>query len=69
MPKKSRTRGKKKKKPGKSTRKHAKYEVKGNALEKKGRVCPKCGPGVFMGEHKDRFTCGKCGYMEKKLSK
>ena len=66
MPKKSRTRGKKKKKPGKSTSKYKKYVVGGDKLERKGRVCPKCGPAVFMGEHKDRFTCGKCGYMEKK---
>ncbi|MCK9314248.1 MAG: 30S ribosomal protein S27ae [Methanocorpusculum sp.] len=28
------------------------------------RNCPRCGAGVFMGEHKDRFTCGKCGYTE-----
>ncbi|HJJ72163.1 MAG TPA: 30S ribosomal protein S27ae [Methanocorpusculum sp.] len=28
------------------------------------RFCPQCGPGVFMGEHKDRFACGKCGYTE-----
>jgi len=31
----------------------------------KGKFCPKCGPGVFMGKHKDRNVCGKCGYMEK----
>ncbi|MCD6403782.1 MAG: 30S ribosomal protein S27ae, partial [Nanoarchaeota archaeon] len=23
-----------------------------------------CGPGVFLAEHKDRFSCGKCGYTE-----
>jgi len=28
------------------------------------RTCPRCGAGVFMGEHSDRFTCGKCGYTE-----
>ncbi|HJJ99548.1 MAG TPA: 30S ribosomal protein S27ae [Methanocorpusculum sp.] len=28
------------------------------------RNCPRCGQGVFMGEHKDRFACGKCGYTE-----
>ena len=27
-------------------------------------VCPKCGPGVFMAVHKDRVSCGKCGYTE-----
>lgn len=26
--------------------------------------CPRCGAGVFMAEHKDRSTCGKCGYTE-----
>jgi ubiquitin-small subunit ribosomal protein S27Ae len=24
--------------------------------------CPKCGPGIFLGKHKDRKSCGKCGY-------
>ncbi len=30
----------------------------------KNKFCPKCGTGVFMAEHKDRLTCGKCGYTE-----
>ncbi len=41
------------------------YEVKGDQLVRKNKSCPKCGPGVFMAAHKDRVTCGKCGYMEK----
>ncbi|MCZ7405861.1 MAG: 30S ribosomal protein S27ae, partial [Candidatus Methanoperedens sp.] len=24
----------------------------------------RCGPGVFLGEHKNRLACGKCGYTE-----
>ena len=32
----------------------------------KNRTCPKCGPGVFLAEHKDRRVCGKCGYVEMK---
>lgn len=28
------------------------------------KYCPKCGPGVFMGKHKNRESCGKCGYTE-----
>ncbi len=40
------------------------YEAKGNKLERLKKYCPKCGPGVFMGEHKDRTSCGKCGYTE-----
>lgn len=30
----------------------------------KNKSCPKCGAGVFMAEHKNRFHCGKCGYTE-----
>ena len=26
--------------------------------------CPRCGPGVFLAEHKDRVSCGRCGYTE-----
>ena len=31
----------------------------------KNKSCPKCGAGVFMAQHKNRITCGKCHYMEK----
>lgn len=52
-----------------STSKKDKYSVEGGKLERKGRNCPKCGPGVFLAEHKDRNTCGKCGYTEFKGKK
>lgn len=42
------------------------YDVSSGVLKRKTKFCPKCGPGVFMGMHKDRYSCGKCGYMEKK---
>jgi small subunit ribosomal protein S27Ae len=32
----------------------------------KGKQCPKCGPGYKLAEHKERRSCGKCGYFEKK---
>jgi len=32
----------------------------------KNRSCPKCGSGTRLAEHKDRRSCGKCGYMERK---
>ena len=38
------------------------YEVKGDKLERKRQSCPRCGDGVFLAEHKDRSSCGKCGY-------
>ena len=40
------------------------YEVTGNSVKRKNKTCPKC--SVFMASHSDRWTCGKCGYMEKK---
>ncbi len=49
-----------KKRPGK----YANYEISGSAVKRKNKFCPKCGAGVFMAEHKDRSTCGKCGYTE-----
>lgn len=55
------------KKGGKKTQKKYKmYEVSGDTVKRKNKSCPKCGPGIFLAEHKDRWACGKCGYMEKK---
>jgi len=38
------------------------YEIKDGKINRKKQSCPKCGEGVFLAEHKDRFHCGKCGY-------
>jgi ubiquitin-small subunit ribosomal protein S27Ae len=38
------------------------YDVKGDSLSRKNKLCPKC--GVFMGKHANRNACGKCGYTE-----
>lgn len=40
------------------------FRVEGNKINRVRRHCPKCGPGIFLAEHKDRFSCGKCGYTE-----
>lgn len=40
------------------------YKVEGDKLTRTRPVCPKCGPGVFMATHKDRVSCGNCGYTE-----
>jgi ubiquitin-small subunit ribosomal protein S27Ae len=42
------------------------YEVSGNSIKRKNKTCPKCGSGTFLSNHKDRSSCGKCGYMEKR---
>ena len=44
------------------------YKIDGDRIERQRRECPKCGPGVYMGEHADRISCGKCGYTEFKGS-
>ncbi|MCW3134892.1 MAG: 30S ribosomal protein S27ae [Methanophagales archaeon] len=36
----------------------------GSRLHRTRKVCPRCGAGVFLAEHKDRYSCGKCGYTE-----
>ena len=40
------------------------YEIKGDKLERNRQFCPKCGVGVFLAQHKNRVSCGKCGYTE-----
>ncbi|MFQ5838880.1 MAG: 30S ribosomal protein S27ae [Thermoplasmata archaeon] len=40
------------------------YEIAEDKLQRKRQSCPKCGPGVFLGEHTDRLSCGRCGYTE-----
>jgi ubiquitin-small subunit ribosomal protein S27Ae len=40
------------------------YKVQGDITIRSKRDCPRCGKGVFMAEHNDRHTCGKCGFTE-----
>lgn len=40
------------------------YAVENGKLVRNGKTCPKCGPGVFLAKHEDRYTCGRCGYSE-----
>ncbi|MBI4043241.1 MAG: 30S ribosomal protein S27ae [Candidatus Diapherotrites archaeon] len=39
------------------------YTLENDHVKKK-KFCPKCGAGIFMAEHSDRSSCGKCGYTE-----
>ena len=38
------------------------YQVSGDKVERKNKFCSKCGSGFFLAKHKDRETCGKCGF-------
>ena len=40
------------------------YTTKGDALARTHKSCPKCGPGIFLAEHANRRSCGRCGYSE-----
>ncbi len=40
-----------------------KYKLDGSKVVRM-KSCLKCGPGNFLAEHKDRFYCGKCHYVE-----
>ena len=43
---------------------HKYYDLEDDSLKRKRQTCPKCGEGVFLAEHKDRSSCGRCGYTE-----
>ncbi len=45
------------------------FKVEGGSIKRERRHCPKCGPGVFLAQHNNRFSCGKCGYTEFKGKK
>ena len=46
-----------------SSKKYTKYKIEGNKISR-SETCPKCGPGKFLGIHKDRKHCGSCNYTE-----
>ena len=52
---------KKKVKNKKPSKKYSKYKISGDKIERQPN-CPRCGPGTFLAQHKDRQTCGTCGY-------
>jgi small subunit ribosomal protein S27Ae len=40
------------------------YKIDGEKVTLTKPACPKCGPGIHLGTHADRKSCGKCGYTE-----
>lgn len=38
------------------------YRLQAGSVDRIRKECPRCGGGVFLAEHKNRLTCGKCGY-------
>ena len=46
------------------SKKYSHYNTKDGKVIKTRRHCPRCGPGVFLADHKTRFYCGRCHYTE-----
>jgi small subunit ribosomal protein S27Ae len=44
------------------------YKVEGDKVTRVRPTCERCGPGYFMADHNDRFTCGHCGFTRYKRS-
>ena len=55
--------GKKKHKNKPTSKKWTKYKVEGGKIVRE-KLCPRCGPGVFLSKSKNRLYCGKCHYTE-----
>lgn len=58
---------KKEKKKKVKVKKGTRYNIEGEKTKRKNKFCPKCGAGVFLAEHKDRLSCGRCSYTEMKI--
>ena len=45
---------------------HAMYKIEGDKVTRARPICERCGPGYFMADHHDRYTCGHCGFTRYK---
>ncbi len=44
------------------------YKVEGENFKRLLPFCERCGPGYFMADHGDRYTCGHCSFTRYKLT-
>ena len=42
------------------------YKIDNEKLTRLRPTCERCGSGYFMANHKDRYTCGHCGFTRYK---
>ena len=45
------------------------YKVEGEKVVRLRPMCERCGPGYFMADHGNRYTCGHCGFTKYKPAK
>lgn len=55
--------GKKTHKNKPTSKKYNKYKIEGDTIVRE-KMCPRCGPGIFLANMKNRVYCGKCHYTE-----
>ena len=51
-----------KRKPRASPKVSTYYKLDNDKVTRLKENCPRCGKGYFLAGHKDRLTCGNCGY-------
>jgi small subunit ribosomal protein S27Ae len=56
--------GKKTRKKKPASERWKKYKISGDKVERLARFCPRCGPGIFLMNAKNRLYCGRCHYTE-----
>ena len=61
---KEKEKGEKKKKEEKGVFKL--YKIEGDKIIRLRPTCERCGPGYFMADHGDRYSCGHCGFTRYK---
>lgn len=42
------------------------YKTENDQISRLRPTCERCGPGYFMADHGDRYTCGHCGFTRYK---
>jgi len=45
------------------------YKIDEKSLNRLRPFCERCGPGYFMADHGNRYTCGNCGFTRYKTNK
>lgn len=45
------------------------YKVDNDKVVRLRPICERCGPGYFMADHGNRYTCGHCGFTRYKPAK
>jgi len=45
------------------------YKIEDGKLKRVLPFCDRCGPGYFMADHGNRWTCGHCGFTKYKTAR